>query len=78
MWVVADEACLGGDGVGGERVALVSSEKSRVGRLVASAGLGSCTAFVKGSSGAFRLVLLNLELLEDMTESDWLGGDELG
>jgi hypothetical protein len=75
---VADEACFGGDGVGGERMALVCSEKSKVGRLVASASLGSCRGFVKGSSGAFRLVLLNLELLEDVTEADWLGGDEFG
>jgi hypothetical protein len=75
---VADEACFGRDGVGGETVALVSGEKSRVGRLIASASLGSCRAFVKGSSGAFRLVLLNLELLEDVIEANWLGSDEFG
>lgn len=52
-------------------MALASGEKSRVGGLEALASLEACTPSEKGSSGAeFRLVLLDLELLEDVTEAD--------
>jgi hypothetical protein len=52
-------------------VALASGEKSRVGGLEASASLEACAPSEKESSGAeFRLVLLDFELLEDVTESN--------